>query len=59
MKRRQFFSRLSVAVAAAVATAVAGKANAQGSYYSQQNQQNRDYKRMEQSTQRAYGTNRR
>lgn len=59
MKRRAFFSRLTVALAAAVATtataAVTSKAKAQGSYYNQRNTQNRDYQRMQQGTQRAFG----
>jgi hypothetical protein len=63
MNRRGFFSRLAVAVAATVAgtatVAVANKAQAQGSYYNQRNTQNRDYKRMQQQTNRAFGTGRR
>lgn len=34
-------------------------AQASGSYYSRRNQQDRAYRSMQQSTQRAYGTNRR
>ncbi len=59
MKRRGFFSRLAVAAAAVVATttaaAVTGKAQAQGSYYNQRNTQDRDYKRMQQQTNRTFG----
>jgi hypothetical protein len=61
MNRRGFFSRLAVAVAAAVAGAVvaAEKAQAQGSYYNQRNTQNRDYQRLQQQTRRAFGSGRR
>jgi hypothetical protein len=63
MNRRGFFSRFVVAVAATVAgtatVAAANKAQAQGSYYNRRNTQNRDYNRMQQQTQRSFGTGRR